>query len=74
MIDSLDGRIVKEFKPGPAVLHIEFTPRGNEAWVSVRDSNVVQVYDTRSFEKKAEIDARSPSGIFLAARAFRTGL
>jgi protein NirF len=74
VIDSLDGRIVKEFKPGPAVLHIEFTPRGHEAWVSVRDGNVVQVYDTRTFEKKAEIEAKSPSGIFLAARAYRTGL
>ncbi len=74
VIDSLDSRIVKELKPGPAVLHIEFTPRGAEAWVSVRDSNVVQVYDTHSFEKKAEIEAKSPSGIFLAARAYRTGL
>jgi protein NirF len=74
VIDSLDGRIVKEFKPGPAVLHIEFTPRGHEAWVSVRDGNVVQVYDTRTFEKKAEIEAKSPSGIFLAARGYRTGL
>jgi protein NirF len=74
VIDSLDGSIVKELKPGPAVLHMEFTPRGHEVWVSVRDSNVVQVYDTRTFEKKAEIAAKSPSGIFLTARAFRTGL
>jgi protein NirF len=74
VIDSLDGSIVKEFKPGPAVLHIEFTARGTEAWVSVRDSNVVHVYDARTFEKKAEIAAKSPSGIFLASRAYRIGL
>lgn len=74
VIDSLDGRVVKEFKPSPAVLHMEFTPRGHEVWVSVRDANAVHVYDTRSFEKKTEIEAKSPSGIFLAARAYRTGL
>jgi protein NirF len=74
VIDSLTGTILKELKPGPAVLHMEFTPRGNEVWVSVRDRDQVQVYDARTFEKKAEIEARSPSGIFLAARAHRTGL
>ena len=74
VVDSLSGTVVKEWKAGPAVLHIEFTPRGHEAWVSVRDSDAVHVYDTRTFAKKAEIKAKSPSGIFLAARAFRTGL
>jgi protein NirF len=74
VLDSLSGEIVKELRPGPAVLHMEFTPRGHEVWVSVRDANVVQVYDTRKFELKAEIPARSPSGIFFAARAHRTGL
>jgi protein NirF len=74
VIDSLTGTILKELKPGPAVLHMEFTPRGNEVWVSVRDRDQVQVYDARTFEKKAEIEARNPSGIFFAARAHRTGL
>jgi len=74
VLDSLTGEVVKELAPGPSVLHIEFTPRGNEVWVSVRDAGVVQVYDTRTFEKKAEVAARSPSGIFLAARAHRIGL
>ncbi len=74
VIDSLTGSIVKELKPGPAVLHMEFTPRGHEVWVSVRDSNVVQVYDARTFERKAEIPALSPSGIFFSARAHRMGL
>lgn len=74
VVDSLTGSIVKEWKPGPAILHLEFTPRGHEAWVSVRDADAIHVYDTRTFERKAVLEARSPSGIFLAARAHRTGL
>lgn len=74
VVDSLSGAVIKQWKPGPAVLHMEFTPRGHEVWVSVRDANVVQVYDAHTFEKKAEIAANSPSGIFLTARAHRTGL
>lgn len=73
VVDSQTMKVIKEWKAGPAVLHIEFTPRGNEAWVSVRDLNKVQIYDTQTFEKKAELDAQSPSGIFMAARAQRTG-
>jgi protein NirF len=53
---------------------MEFTPRGHEVWVSVRDSNVVHVYDARTFEKRADIPALSPSGIFFSARAHKTGL
>ena len=73
VVDSQTLQVVKEWKAGPAVLHIEFTPRGNEAWVSVRDLNKVQIYDAHTFEKKAELDAKSPSGIFMSARAHRTG-
>lgn len=73
VLDTLSGAVIKEFKPGPAVLHMEFTPRGHEVWISVRDSNAVHVYDTRTFEKKAEFAAASPSGIFLTSRANRTG-
>jgi protein NirF len=53
---------------------MEFTPRGSEVWVSVRDANRIDVNDTRSFAKKAEISAESPSGIFFTARAHRVGL
>lgn len=73
VVDSQTLCVIKEWKAGPAVLHIEFTPRGNEAWVSVRDLNKVLIYDTQTFEKKAELDAHSPSGIFMSARAHRTG-
>ncbi|WP_170423914.1 cytochrome D1 domain-containing protein [Ruegeria arenilitoris] len=74
VIDSVSKKIIHEFKPGPAVLHMEFTPRGHEVWISVRDANKVMVYDTQTFEKLREIDADSPSGIFFTARAHRTGL
>ncbi len=74
VIDSVTKEIIHEFKPGPAVLHMEFTPRGHEVWISVRDANKVMVYDTQTFEKLREIDADSPSGIFFTARAHRMGL
>ncbi|WP_299084413.1 cytochrome D1 domain-containing protein [uncultured Ruegeria sp.] len=74
VIDSVSKKVIHEFKPGPAVLHMEFTPRGHEVWISVRDANKVMIYDTQSFEKLREIDADSPSGIFFTARAHRTGL
>ena len=74
VIDTQTGEIIKQWKPGPAVLHMEFTARGHEVWVSVRDSDKVQVYDARTFEKKSEMPAKSPSGIFLTSRAHRTGL
>ncbi|WP_421703319.1 cytochrome D1 domain-containing protein [Aliiroseovarius sp.] len=74
VIDTMTKEIVHEFKPGPAVLHMEFTPRGHEIWVSVRDENKVKIYDTETFELLSEIDADSPSGIFFTARAHRTGL
>ncbi len=74
VIDTLSGEIVRTLTPGPAVLHMEFAPRGHEVWVSVRDANRINVYDTATFEKTAEIAARSPSGIFFTARAHRTGL
>ena len=74
VIDTLSGEVVQTLTPGPAVLHMEFTPRGHEVWVSVRDANRVEVYDAATFEKLAEIPAESPSGIFFTARAHRMGL
>jgi len=74
VIDTVTKQVIHQFKPGPAVLHMEFTPRGHQVWISVRDAGKVMIYDTRSFEKIGEIDADSPSGIFFTARAHRTGL
>lgn len=74
VIDTVTKEVVHMFKPGPAVLHMEFTPRGHEVWVSVRDAGKIMIYDTQTFEKRGEIDAESPSGIFFTARAHRMGL
>ena len=67
-------KIVKTFTPGKAVLHMEFTPRGEQVWISVRDEDRVDVYDTGTLARIGEIAADKPSGIFLTARAGRTGL
>ena len=74
VVDPQRLKVIHEFKPGPAVLHMEFTPRGNEVWVSVRDAGKVEVYDTRTFEKRGELAIPTPSGIFFSARANRIGL
>lgn len=74
VIDMLSRRIVHEMKPGPAVLHMEFTPKGREVWMSVRDADRVDVYDTANYRKRAELPALKPSGIFFTARANRIGL
>jgi len=74
VIDTELRKIVKTLKPGKGVLHMEFTPRGEQVWVSVRDSNEVQVYDTHTLEMLATLSAEKPSGIFFTARAGRIGL
>ena len=74
VIDTDSLAIVKTLKPGKAVLHMEFTPRGEAVWVSVRDADRVTVYATGSFEKIAELPVDKPSGIFFTARAHRIGL
>jgi protein NirF len=74
VIDVPSRQIVQTLKPGPAVLHMEFAPRGHEVWLSVRDGDRLAVYDTMTFERVAELAAQKPSGIFFTARAHRTGL
>ena len=74
VIDVPSRRIVATLSPGPAVLHMEFAPRGHEVWMSVRDADALQVWSTRSLEKLATLPAQKPSGIFFTARAHRTGL
>ena len=74
VIDTETGNVIRSLRPGKAALHMEFTPRGEQVWISVRDENRVDIYDTRSYEKIAEIAAERPSGIFFSARAHRIGL
>lgn len=74
VIDTHTMKLIKQIKPGKAVLHMEFTPRGEQVWISVRDKDRIDIYDTRSLKLVKSLPARKPSGIFFAARAMRTGL
>ncbi|VAW77729.1 Heme d1 biosynthesis protein NirF [hydrothermal vent metagenome] len=74
VIDAESLKIIKTLKPGKAVLHMEFTPRGEKLWLSVRDDNRVQVYDTATLKLLKALPADKPSGIFFTDRAHRTGL
>jgi protein NirF len=73
VIDTRNLQVIKTLEPGPGVLHLEFEPRGEEVWLSVRDADRVQVYDTATFSLKAELAADKPSGIFLTPRAHQLG-
>ncbi len=74
VIDVPTRRIIDNLKPGRGVLHMEFTPRGEEVWISVRDSDRVVVYDTATLAVVGELPADKPSGIFFTSRAHRIGL
>jgi protein NirF len=73
VIDTLSGKVVQTLQPGKAVLHMEFTPRGEQAWISSRDDGAVVVVDGASFAELARLPAESPSGIFLTSRGAMTG-
>jgi protein NirF len=74
VIDVPTMKVVHRMAPGPGVLHMEFTPKGREAWLSVRDGDRIDIHDALTFAKVAELPARKPSGIFFTARANRIGL
>lgn len=73
VIDVARMMVVRELRPGRAVLHLEFTPRGEQAWISSRDDGAVVVYDGASYAELARLPAESPSGIFLTSRGAMTG-
>ncbi len=73
VIDTLTGGVLRTLSPGKAVLHMEFTPRGEAVWVSSRDDNRVTVYDTASLDALTVLPADAPSGIFFTSRAARIG-
>jgi protein NirF len=74
VIDVKTLSLIKSLNPGKAVLHMEFTPRGENIWVSARDANRVVVYDTSSFKELVRLPANKPSGIFFSSRAHKLGL
>ncbi len=74
VIDTQSLSIIKTLTPGKGVLHMEFEPRGEQVWVSVRDEDRVAVFDTSNFRQITTLPARKPSGIFFTSRAHKTGL
>ena len=74
VLDTEKLQIVETLKPGKAVLHMEFTPRGEHIWISARDAGKVTVYDTENFKTITTLPMTKPSGIFFTSRAHRTGL
>jgi len=73
VLDLPSRSIVKTLKPGKGVLHLEFSPRGEQIWLSVRDENRIEIYDPDTFARIGTLSAESPSGIFFTARAHRIG-
>lgn len=74
VIDVALRKVVRKLVPGKAVLHMAFTEQGNNVWISIRDENRVDVYDTASFNRLASLPADKPSGIFFTSRASKIGL
>lgn len=74
VIDSETHKIIADLQPGPAVLHMEFTARGDQLWLSVRDGGEIQVWDPYRVELLQRLPAASPSGIFFSSRAHQIGL
>ncbi|MDX1605335.1 MAG: cytochrome D1 domain-containing protein [Candidatus Competibacterales bacterium] len=74
VIDVPALAVVDTLEPGPAVLHMEFSPRGEQLWLSVRDADRIELYDTATRKRLTTLPADKPSGIFMTARAHRIGL
>lgn len=74
VIDTLSLKKIKTLKPGKAVLHMEFAPRGEHVWISARDNDWIKVIDTNTFTTLNTLPATKPSGIFMSSRAHQTGL
>jgi protein NirF len=73
VIDAAERKVVHTLHPGKAVLHLEFTPRGENVWISARDSDKLVVYDTDTYQPLTELPSDSPSGVFFTPRAHRIG-
>jgi len=73
VIDTQTRQIIQTLEPGKAVLHMEFTPRGEAVWISSRDANRVSIIDTDTLQTLDTLSLPSPSGIFFTSRAARMG-
>jgi protein NirF len=73
VIDTETHAVVADLRPGPAVLHMEFTARGDQIWLSLRDGDQIQVWDPYSLKQLSALPATAPSGIFFSSRAQKMG-
>lgn len=73
VIDTETHAVVADLRPGPAVLHMEFTARGDQLWLSLRDGDQVQVWDPYRLKQLSTLPAAAPSGIFFSSRAQKMG-
>ncbi len=73
VIDTSTLEVIDTLQPGRAVLHLEFTPRGEAVWISSRDDNKVVVMNTATRKPLAQLPASAPSGIFFTPRAGKIG-
>ena len=73
VIDTETHAVVADLRPGPAVLHMEFTARGDQLWLSLRDGDQIQVWDPYSLKQLSTLPAIAPSGIFFSSRAQKMG-
>ncbi len=73
VVDTESKRVIKTLQPGKAILHLEFTPRGENVWLSSRDENKIIIYDTQTFDVLKTLPASAPSGIFFTHRATKIG-
>ncbi|MEO5363564.1 MAG: hypothetical protein H7838_08075 [Magnetococcus sp. DMHC-8] len=71
-VDSLT--VVRQLQPGKGIMHMEFTPKGEHVWISVRDENRLEVYHTETLQRLSTLPAEAPSGIFFSARGHKIGL
>ncbi len=74
IIDVKDLSLRKTLTPGKAVLHMEFTPRGEQVWIALRDDNQLVIYDTETLQEVTRLPANKPNGIFFSSRAHKIGL
>ncbi len=74
VIDAKELVVKQTLNPGKAALHMEFTPRGEQVWVALRDDHQVVIYDTATLQEAApRLPAKHPNGIFFSSRAHKIG-
>jgi protein NirF len=67
VIDVPTRQVIKTLQPGRAILHMEFTARGDAVWLSSRDDNKLVVIDTATLTVRRTLPALEPSGIFFSS-------